>query len=608
MYFKNYTQKPLFLYLPQYDELFPEGSVQRVIDRFVDRLDLSDVEATYMEGGAPPFHPSVLLKVVLYAYTRNIYACRPIADMCRTDMICRWFLNFEDISFSTINRFRSEHMGKERTAGVLEQLLRILVEDGLICFEQCMYVDGTTIESRASRTRIEWVQNVRRFAEANVEKIQEIINAVTEQADRDSRECAGDAPDTDGSQIPDGKQSDAAGDTAADASGTETTPTPEPDGDGDGDGPKKKTKKRTRSVHMSGEEVERIRQKLKAGEMNLDRDREKELRDRLDRADRYREKDEMFGDKSGQPTTDPDSVAMHPKDDVRHTGPCLAMYNTQIMSQNQFIIWAGIYGWPSDMAVFPDFLESIPRQCTPKTMAADAGYGSALNCTLAGRRGIVPYFKYSMYDRECSKNFTPDPYNVEYMPELPDGSLKCPGGEMKKIREETEYRDGVGTTTCFYRTDQCAQCRFREKCLAKKQRQDFREAKRKKEWQQTKPDLKERLDSTLGQALLSNRTKDVEPCFSHLKWAGAYRRFRHFDSEMCGMDLLLRVIAHNLKKYVSIVFDEDDTRRKKYRRASSTSKNHTYTCPYRVYGAIWGRLAAIFAGSTDFWRPTRIAS
>lgn len=177
MIFKDYQQKPMFIVLPQFDELFPRGSVQRIIDRFVDKLDLSEVEKTYKEGGCPPYHPKVLLKVVLYAYSRNIYGCRPIADLCRLDMICQWFTNFESPSFSTINRFRSEHMGLERTLKVFSELVEILVGDGLISFEQCTYVDGTTVESRASRTKLVWNQTCRRYAESNTQKIEEILKA-----------------------------------------------------------------------------------------------------------------------------------------------------------------------------------------------------------------------------------------------------------------------------------------------------------------------------------------------------------------------------------------------------------------------------------------------
>ena len=263
---------------------------------------------------------------------------------------------------------------------------------------------------------------------------------------------------------------------------------------------------------------------------------------------RQTDEDELCGSRSGTATTDPDSVAMHPKDDVRHTGPCLPMYNLQLMTQSQFILWAGLYGNPSDTSVFPGFLDSIPENFIPDMMACDAGYGTYVNVTLAERKEIKSFFKYNKYDKESAPRFKADPYSVEYMPELEDGSLKCPGGTLKKEYEVEEEQHGITVTTVYYRTDECAKCPLREECH-KKDLKDFREAKRKKEWAAKKQEVKERLDSKLGQTLLSNRSRDVEPTFAHTKWAGSYRRCRHFGAKKCNMDLLIRAIAHNLKKY-----------------------------------------------------------
>ena len=75
-------------------------------------------------------------------------------------------------------------------------------------------------------------------------------------------------------------------------------------------------------------------------------------------------------------------------------------------------------------------------------LAADAGYGSYENYLLAISRGIDPYFKYSLYDKESAPRFTPDPYKAEYLPELPDGSLQCPGGILRKTALLTQFPAG----------------------------------------------------------------------------------------------------------------------------------------------------------------------
>lgn len=526
MQFKNYTERPLFVCLPEYDDLFPKRSVQRIIDNFVNKLDLRAVEATYKEGGAPPFHPSVLLKVVLYAYSKNIYGCRPIAELCQRDMVCQWYTNFMMPSFSTINRFRSEHLGLERIIDVFSSLVKILVGDGLVSFEECTYTDGTTMESRASRMRLVWVQSVRKNAEGNVSKIESILAQARLQ-----------------------QQNDLVQENEENQEKEEVSTAKEIAKDTEGDGGKKK---RSKDVHMSAEKVKEIRREIQSGTLRLSASKQKELEERLDRADRYRDEDDMCGDRSGTATTDPDSVAMHPKDDVRRIGPCLPMYNMQFMTQNQFILWTQLFGKTTDMAVCQPFLLSLPQPMRPSQMAADAGYGSTENYLLAKQLGIMPFFKYSLYDKENAPRYTPSQYQAEYLTELPDGNLKCPGGIMKKTGEEIEEKNGVTVTTAVYRTNQCAQCSLRPQCHGSRPR-NYREVKRKKEWAQLKPIIKARLDSREGQQLLHNRSKDVEPTFAHTKWAGNYRRFRHFGIDKCTMDLFIRAIAHNLKKYTKAI-------------------------------------------------------
>lgn len=587
MRFKDYNQRQLFIYLPEYDTLFPKGSVQRVIDNFVNSIDLSDVLDTYLPGGAPPYHPSVILKIVLYAYSKNIYGCRPISDLCRYDLVCQWFCNFENPSPSTINRFRSEHLGLERTVDIFIKLVRILLKDGLVSFEQCTYVDGTTIESRASRTKLVWTQSIRRFAEGNTKRIEELMAAARtqQQLDKDEEDAKGNPSNGNDSQPKD----NVAGSEPVSDAGVKNDATVNNEAKDTG------KKKRDKDVHMSSERVEDIRKQIESGELQLTEGKKNELIERLNRADRYRHEDELCDDKSGTAITDPDSVAMHPKDDVRHIGPCLPMYNLQLMTQSQFILWGCIFGKASDMSAFAPFLSSIPDEFIPSRMAADAGYGSTENILLAQKRNITPFFKYALYEKECAPNFKENTFLAEYMPELPDGNLKCPGGTLVKQRETVDECNGVTTTTVYYHTDDCAQCPLRSKCHGKNLR-DYRDVKRKKEWAQLKPVVKANLNSEEGQQLLRQRSKDVEPTFAHTKWNGAYKRLRHFGSVKCMTDLFIRFIAHNLKKYVRAInvcsphnpeIPDDPNKTKKQNKSHSDA--HIF-----VFFAFWSQLADIF--------------
>ena len=496
--FKDSDSDVLFIAAPSKEYLMPKGSMGYIVNKFVDGLDLRPLEDSYSDDGCSAYSPRALLKAILPAYCNNVYGCRPIAELIAYDLRYGCLCGYRRPSFNTINRFRSERLGLEGTMSVFSQLVALLNAEGLIDIED-ISIDGTTVESRASRKRIVWAKGQRGRAAANREKIEGLLEQVGLL------------------QCQDG----------------EDTPDPDPD-----DGP-----------HLSARKTEALRESVD----NLPESASKEdLAERLDKADRYRTEDEMCGTRSGTATTDPDSVAMHPKDDVMHKGPCLPMYNAMAASSKQFLIFCGLYGMPADTSAFPYFLRDIRAAYgdTLRAATADAAFGSDVNVLLAERSGLEPYFKHTMYDKEHQARYTPDPFQPQNFMWNGDGTLTCPGGRtFRETGETTEMSHGIEQTTTTYRCDGCQDCRLKGLCR-KDGKDSPREVKvNKRWWKDTKTRLDQRLDSDIGQRKLRRRSWEIEPCFAHLKWTGNYKRFRHFGRERCLMDLNIKAMAVNLKKY-----------------------------------------------------------
>ena len=74
--FREYSQGQMFLLPPSLDEFVPENHEARIINDVVDTMDLSPLLGRYEGGGAPAYHPAMMLKVVIYAYSRGIYSSR----------------------------------------------------------------------------------------------------------------------------------------------------------------------------------------------------------------------------------------------------------------------------------------------------------------------------------------------------------------------------------------------------------------------------------------------------------------------------------------------------------------------------------------------------
>lgn len=74
--------------LPQHlGDLISEDHPVRMINRFVDELDISDILSTYIPGGTSCYHPRVLIKLLVYGYLNREYSSRVLERECREDVV-----------------------------------------------------------------------------------------------------------------------------------------------------------------------------------------------------------------------------------------------------------------------------------------------------------------------------------------------------------------------------------------------------------------------------------------------------------------------------------------------------------------------------------------
>lgn len=71
--FKEYKMQQ-----PSLGELVPENTWCGWVNQVVDELDIIPLLAKYKGGGTSSYHPRMMLKVIVYAYTQKIYSSRKI--------------------------------------------------------------------------------------------------------------------------------------------------------------------------------------------------------------------------------------------------------------------------------------------------------------------------------------------------------------------------------------------------------------------------------------------------------------------------------------------------------------------------------------------------
>ena len=151
---KEYTQGQTTLFPQSLDERIAEDAPVRVVNYVVDRLDLTEVMATYKGGGCSCYSPRMLLKVLFFAYMNNVYSCRRIEKLMDENIQYMWLSGDQHPDFHTVNTFRSKHL-KDTIDNLFSQVVMLLVEEGYISLRE-QYVDGTKIESKSNKYRFVW--------------------------------------------------------------------------------------------------------------------------------------------------------------------------------------------------------------------------------------------------------------------------------------------------------------------------------------------------------------------------------------------------------------------------------------------------------------------
>ncbi len=107
VHYRNYSTRQIVLFPQRIDEDIAENDPVRIISGIVDMLDISPFHKLYKYAGRCPYHPRMMLKVIIYAYMNNIYSCRRIEKLLLRDIHFIWLAGYEKPDFITINRFRN---------------------------------------------------------------------------------------------------------------------------------------------------------------------------------------------------------------------------------------------------------------------------------------------------------------------------------------------------------------------------------------------------------------------------------------------------------------------------------------------------------------------
>ena len=145
-----YAPGQTLLLPPSVDEWLPAGHLAYFIGDTVDSLDLSAFHARYAGGGPrnQPFHPAMMVKVLLYGYATGVFSSRKLARKLHEDVAFRVLGAGNFPAHRTLSDFRALHL--EELAALFVQVVRLARECGLVKLGT-IAVDGTQVKGNASR-------------------------------------------------------------------------------------------------------------------------------------------------------------------------------------------------------------------------------------------------------------------------------------------------------------------------------------------------------------------------------------------------------------------------------------------------------------------------
>jgi transposase len=170
--FKPYDYNQSAMVVINFEEQLQPGTFEYAIHRLItDKLDLSIFSPAYQNDatGRPAYDPAILLKIILFAYSKGITSSREIQWCCETNIIFKALSCDTVPHFTTIAHFVSSY--PKQIEALFEQVLLVCHQQGLLGNE-LFAIDGCKLPSNAAK---EWSGTFKEL-EAKRKKLQKQIH------------------------------------------------------------------------------------------------------------------------------------------------------------------------------------------------------------------------------------------------------------------------------------------------------------------------------------------------------------------------------------------------------------------------------------------------
>lgn len=196
--YREWSPSQSYMFPPSPQDWLPEDDLVYFLLDTIATIDLAPIFAHYERElrGRPPFHPRMMVALLLYCYATGTRSSRKIMRRCRTDVACRIIVGDDIPDFRTISDFRKTHLAQLESLFV--EVLKLCALAGLTKVGT-VALDGTKIKANASRHK---AMSYDRMKEEEERLKEEVARLLAEAEASDTAEDAAHGPDRSGDELP----------------------------------------------------------------------------------------------------------------------------------------------------------------------------------------------------------------------------------------------------------------------------------------------------------------------------------------------------------------------------------------------------------------------
>ena len=189
-YIEGQDRNQIILFPESLDEYISSDNMVRVVDVFVDNIDLASLgftKATPSQMGRPPFSANTLAKLYIYGYYNNIRSSRKLKREAHRNVEVMWLLKKLTPDHRVIATFRKEN------AAALKELFKAFVK---MCNEFGLYgkelvgIDGSKFEAVNSNDKNFNIKRLKDRISRLDAKIEEYIKSLEEADSSDDNDSS----------------------------------------------------------------------------------------------------------------------------------------------------------------------------------------------------------------------------------------------------------------------------------------------------------------------------------------------------------------------------------------------------------------------------------